>query len=227
MQCEIKYIEKSDSFLFVNEYLANKYANGKKYAVSYGNCDYHRKIEFKKKDTIDITYTGIINEERGVFILLDAMKHLPNNFRLNVLGFGSKYNMSKFLLKIEELNKNFGFNKITFLGTKSGEEYSDFLFQNEIGISLIDTDNEVISNHSFPSKIMVYLCHGLKVVSTDCESIKRSKISSLLHYCKNNEFDIANAIKNVDLSDSCDYERDLIKLENDFLNEFKEVLEVV
>jgi hypothetical protein len=129
------------------------------------------------------------------------------------------------LKKIKDLNSSFGFEKIKFYGTKKGEDFDSFLFQNDIGISLIDTSNKEICNNSFPSKMMVYLSHGLRVVSTRCESIVKSEVSTLLDFCHNEERDIAKAIKEIDLTKRFDYKDKLISIENNFLKKLKYLIE--
>lgn len=222
---ELCLFSESDAFIFVNDYLAANYSFGKRYVVSYGNYSIHERISPVANETINIAYTGIINKERGVFLLLDAISLLPSNYRLNVLGFGSSENMELFKQRMNEINQKSGYNKIFFLGTKSGNEFSLFLFNNDIGISLIDDKDPAIANNSFPSKILVYLGHGLRVISSNCSSITKSKVAPLLLFCENDPGSIANAIQQVNLDIKFNYEEKMRELEEDFMKDLYGIVE--
>lgn len=214
-----------DGYLFVNDLLPTKYANGKPYAVSYGNYQiFDVRGESINEQKINITYTGIINNDRGVFLLLDAIRLLPDNYQLNVLGFGTDENMKRFHDISAVINKSAGYNKVVFWGTRSGEEYSKFLSGNDIGISLMDTDSDISSN-AFPSKIMSYLGHSLYVVSSKVESIQSSKVAPLLYFCDNTPMDIAKVIQTIPSSCKPEWREKLEHLEQVFLDDLKGVIE--
>ena len=117
--------------------------------------------------------------------------------------------------------------KIVFLGTKNGKEYDDFLFSHSIGVSLLDTTNKNIECHCFPSKILSYLGHSLNVVASDCETIKKSKVSSLLYLCNNNPKDIAEAIIDASNGERKTYKEELLDLENSFKNDFERIIHTI
>lgn len=221
---EEKMFDSADGFLFVNDLMKEKYANGKKCAVSYGNYKFFGKRKLEKSDKINIAYTGIINEDRGIFILMDAMKHLPSNYMLNVLGYGLSQHMEKFKSKMRNINQEEGYEKIRFCGTKKGEEFTKFLTNNDIGVSLMDVNDEVAQN-AFPSKIMAYLGHSLYVVSSKCEAIIHSKVAHLLFFCDNDPQMVAKTILKVPVKDELNMKDELEKLENIFLDELRMTLE--
>jgi len=88
--------DTADGFLFVNDIMKEKYAKGKKCAISYGNYHFFAKRETQNDGQINIAYTGIINEDRGIFTLMDAMQYLPQKYILNVLGYGLEQHMNRF-----------------------------------------------------------------------------------------------------------------------------------
>ena len=221
---EEKMFAEGDGFLFVNDILPRIYANGKKYAVSYGNYQIYSESPAINKKHTNLVYTGIINTDRGAFLLLDAMKYLPEKYHLNVLGFGTEENIKKFIQKSEELNSFFGDRRITFYGTKTGDEYSKFLIQNHIGISLMD-DSETISLNAFPSKIMTYLGHSLYVVSSRTKSISESKVANILYFCENKAESVADAILSVPQETNDLAKQKLKELAAVFLDEVREVIE--
>lgn len=225
LKMEEQMISGADGYLFVNDMLPPLYSFGKNYAVSYGN--YHVFSENNIKDdpnTVNIAYTGVIAAERGIFDLLDAMPLLPNNYHLNILGFGTQENMNRFKDKIVQMNDYFRNERIHFYGTKSGSEYTEFLIHNQIGVGLIDLDSNIMFN-AFPSKIMAYLGHSLNVVASRCKSIESSKIADMLYLCDNTPNDIARAICSIDVTNAVNNALRLKKLENEFINELRNILE--
>lgn len=224
LQTEEKMFETADGFLFVNDLMKQKYANGKNCAVSYGNYRFFSRRQQKNSEQINIAYTGIINEDRGIFLLMDAMKYLPQKYKLNVLGYGLPLHMENFNDKMKKINEEEGYEKIKFCGTKKGEEYTTFLVNNDIGVSLMDVNDEVAQN-AFPSKIMAYLGHSLYVVSSKCEAITQSKVAHLLYFCDNEPKNVAETILRVPVREQNNMKGELEKLETIFIKELHKVLE--
>ena len=221
---EEKMFEDGDGYLFVNDLLPQKYAKEKPYAVSYGNYQVYSEKNPAPSGVVNMTYTGIINDDRGAFLLLESMKYLPSQYRLNILGFGTEKNMNRFYDTMARLNAEFGEERIRFFGTKSGKDYSEFLIHNQIGISLMDDDVH-ISTNAFPSKIMSYLGHCLYVVSSKTASIVNSKVADVLYFCDNEPQSIADAILSVPLQEENRAAEKLQELEKDFIRNLEKVIE--
>lgn len=224
LQEEEKMFDTADGFLFVNDIMKEKYSNGKKCVVSYGNYKFFSRRELKNPEIVNIAYTGIINEDRGIFTLMDAMQYLPANYRLNVLGYGLQQHMNAFLDRMKAINENAGYEKINFFGTKKGAEFSEFLATNDIGVSLMDVD-DVVAKNAFPSKIMAYLGHSLYVVSSKCKPIVNSRIAPLLYFCDNHPEAVADTIKQVPVYEVREMESELENLEAIFLGGLQSLLE--
>lgn len=224
LEKEVSMFADGDAYLFVNDLLPMKYSKGKPYAVSYGNYQVYSENKSPITDKINIVYTGIINDDRGAFMILEAMRLLPSCYRLNVLGFGTDANMKRFLSRVDEINGVLGEKRICFYGTRSGEEYSRFLVQNQIGISLMDPSRDISSN-AFPSKIMAYLGHALFVVSSKTESIQKSKVANMLFFCDNTPESIADTIKTIPLQQENKNAERLGELERLFAIDLRSVIE--
>ena len=125
---------------------------------------------------------------------------------------------------MKRINEEEGYEKIKFCGTKKGEEYTRFLVNNDIGVSLMDVNDEVAQN-AFPSKIMAYLGHSLYVVSSKCEAITQSKVAHLLYFCDNEPKNVAETILRVPVREQNDMKGELEKLETIFIKELHKVLE--
>lgn len=214
----------ADGYLFVNDLFAEKYAGGKPYAVSYGNYKVFLEKPEYQGESIGIVYTGIINEDRGVFLIMEAMKKIPENYSLHILGFGDERNMQRFYEMMKSLNDSFGLERIFFYGTKTGEEYTKFLSKYQIGVSLMDISDEVAQN-AFPSKIMAYMGHSLFVVSSKCECIMRSKVAKKIFFCENSPESIAQTIMEVPVYEKTTFAECLREMEQDFLMELEKVVE--
>lgn len=223
---EEKLIAIADDYLFVNDILPRKYSMNKPFAVSYGNYtvfDERTDVSINSKN-IGVVYTGVINKERGAFKIISAMDLLPNNYSLHILGFGKKSDMEKMYGLISKVNSTAGVEKVKFYGTKTGEEYTKFLSDFQIGVSLMDNSND-ISTTAFPSKILAYLGHSLFVVSNKNKCITESKVRDLLYFCDDNPNSIATTILNIDVTKPNHAAEKLRILENVFQNDLKKVID--
>ena len=86
-------------------YSQKEYSRNNPSIVLYGNYDIIVPQKQLSTDIINITYTGIINEDRGVFKIIQAMEKLPENYQLHILGFGDEKNISRLLEEIGLSNK--------------------------------------------------------------------------------------------------------------------------
>lgn len=224
---EEKMFVDADGFLFVNDLFPRKYGNGKPYAVSYGNYKiFDSKERVINPKDIGLVYTGIINEDRGIFQIMESMKLLPECYSLHVLGFGSEENMKRFHNKMKEINANYEKPRIFFDGTKTGQEYTDYLSQFVVGISIMDTSEEVAFN-AFPSKILAYLGHSLYVVSSKSECIIKSEVADYLFFCDNTPESIADAIKEIDYRKPYPIGEKLVEMKIKFMHELNNVVKMV
>ena len=224
LSSEEKMFNSADGFLFVNDILPSRYAGNKPFAVSYGNYHVFSAMKPKVDSVINVVYTGVINEDRGIFLLMEAVKYLPPTYVLNILGFGSDDNMKRFKEQMDRINQETKEERIHFYGTRSGKEYSAFLANQNIGVSLMGLDSNIAEN-AFPSKIMAYLGHSLYVVSSKSESITRSKVAKYLYFCDNTPNDVARAIEEVPVHSEYNVSSALMELEDEFVQEVRKVLE--
>ena len=219
---EEKMFLSGDGFLFVNDIMAQKYANGRVFAVSYGNYNVYAEKDTFIGEKIGIVYTGIINHDRGVFKLIDAMQYLPSNYELHILGFGSDENMK--IMKEHIANANKMEERVFFEGVRTGKAYTEFLLKYQIGVSLMDTSEDVAEN-AFPSKIMAYLGHSLFVVSSKCSSIVNSQVADSIYFCDDSAEDIAKTICEIPVHMKNNSANKLKELKALFLKNLQIVLE--
>ena len=212
----------SDAYLMINEGLARKYANGKPYAVSYGNYLVYNERDINMTGDIGIVYTGLISRDRGAFSSIESMKYLPDNYSLHILGFGNDEDMVKMRELMSEINDKS--ERVFFYGTKTGDEYTEFLSHHQLGLCIMDTKDEIAEN-AFPSKILAYLGNSLLVVASKSKCIVKSKVSEHMIYCDDNEPEkIAQAILSIPKKIYHNPSKLLKELEEDFRKELQNVI---
>lgn len=218
-------IRGADGYLFVNDLMPLRYSDGTPAAVSYGNYTvFIEETGYSQKENGDIilVYTGIVNRDRGVFDLLEAVELLPDRYKLRILGMGSKEDMDYLYKRINNINEQAHTQRVWFCGTKVGKEYTEFLRGCDIGCSFMDEGSDFSA--AFPSKIMAYLGHGLHVVSSSTECIKQSRVADILTFCSKESESIANAILSIRLEKLTGCSNRLRELETKFVQDLKLVI---
>lgn len=217
---------EGDGYLFASDVLADKYAGNKPYAVLYGNYEILSKGKKTTGGKVNIAYTGIINEDRGVYRILAAMDMLPARYDLYILGFGSSEQLEKLKGCMEETNRRLGGERVFYCGTRTGKAYSDFLEDKHIGVNLI-SQQQGIADNAFPGKILSYMGHSLYVLSSACDSIVHSRLGKAVYFCENTSESIAETIKRIPVYEKCDYTGLLEGLRREFEEAFEEMLSVL
>lgn len=78
---------------------------------------------------------------------------------------------------------------------------------------------------SFPSKILVYLANGLRVLSVKIPAIEQSDVGDILYYYnKQDPQEIARAIQEIDLSKPDTGRERIEKLDKKFASDFSSML---
>lgn len=222
---ELKFAKLADSFIFPTV-LLNEIANpnNKPYIIIHGTykAEAQRKKIFKD-DKVHVVYAGTLDPRKGALATVESAFFLPENYHIHILGFGSKKDVQSIKERILRINSN-SLANITFEGLLSGEEFIKFVQSCDIGLC---TQNpySTFNNTSFPSKILMYLSNGLRVVSINIPAIKTSKINSILYYYDiQSPKNIAEAIKNIDLNKEYDSKSLINQLNLEFKNELKKML---
>lgn len=193
---ERKYINSADKYILVSDVL-KEILTAKPGVVLYGAFN-DIKIKIKDKDddkTINAVYAGAIEDVRGGALnTVRCVAFLPDDYRVHILGFGEDEAIARLKDAIEEVNSQKGFEACKYHGTETGDEYSTFLMNCDIGINPQFAGEYM--NTAFPSKILVYLSHNLKVVSTDIKSIRMSTVADEITFSKDDSpVSIADAVK--------------------------------
>lgn len=184
---EILYISKiADGYIFVNDIMPFKFKLvNKPFVVCYGSYEIsNNKIKKIKsaEEGINLIYAGVIEDEGSdVYLALNSIRYLQENYRLHILGYGEEYHLKKLVKRISEMNLALKKERVFYHGFLSGQEYLDFLSRCDIGLSTRVLDDK-FSDFTFPSKVLVYLTNHLFTVSSNITCIRESKVSELIYF---------------------------------------------
>ena len=195
-QCE----SAADAFIFPTEMLneaVNKH--NKPYVIIYGayNPDSH-KMEKKHKNVTAVVYSGTLMKGKGASQAIECASALDNKFEVRIIGYGSHGEINE----INELiKKNHSQCRVRYDGMKYGEEYFNYLLDCDIGLCIQSNENR-FNDTSFPSKILNYFNCGLKVVVSEMESLRKSKLAGYMFFSKDSTpNEIAKAIRKAQKTD--------------------------
>lgn len=195
---ELSMLNGADGYIYVNN-LLSKYIDDKRpccvchgsYALPTG---YFTKINDSQTH---IVYAGKISTKdiTDAFVAVESAKYLNSMFRVHILGYGLQEDIDALQRKIDKINKEHGFQIISYDGCLSGPEYDEFLCKCDIGLCtrVLEEPN---SSLCFPSKTVVYLTHGLTAICPDIPVLRESSLASFLAFIPS-EFtakDVAKAI---------------------------------
>jgi len=222
---EMKLINAADAYILVSDVLKSRLnLNNKNSIVLYGSYIPVRKQMNRDSENINLVYAGSVDTTKaGAFNAVKAMQYLPDYYKLYIIGDGSKENLSKLESLIKEVNAACKREACVYNGILHGEEYSDYLLKCDIALNPQHVGDYMVT--AFPSKVLSYLSHNLRVVSTEIESIKKSSVSEYIVYAKSdNPRDFAEAILSVNLNTSYSCVSVIEKLDSEFLNSIKSIL---
>lgn len=165
-RAEYEFINGCEKYLFPSILMNNRFnPSGKPVAIVHGIYKAEEKLEEKYSDgKIHVVYGGTFDPKKGgALVAAEIGRFLPENYVVHICGFGSEDDIHKIKGLIADVNANSD-SETRFEGLLRGEDYTRFIQKCHIGLS---TQNPAaaFNDTSFPSKILVYLANGLKVVS--------------------------------------------------------------
>ncbi|MBO7519924.1 MAG: hypothetical protein J6T73_04010, partial [Clostridia bacterium] len=168
---EKRIINAFDHFLFANGYIP-KYLGipQEKFVTVYGSYLLPESWGEKYNDgKIHCLYAGAVEKlNKGAFRAIEASELLPDNYVLHLIGKGSKQDLEEATELIKAINDRSGYEKIVYDGFYSGAELDEYMSRCDIGIGTYAIQDSY-SNFIFPSKLVSYMCHNLKVVTGKSE----------------------------------------------------------
>ncbi len=225
---EDRMLSMADGYLFANKgikkYLTKEKDKKKPFIVVNGEYNIKKETKIKSKDDqfIKVVFAGNIEHvRRGAFNAVSCAKYLSDKYRVYIIGFGAERDISVLNKKIKQVNDLLGYKKCEYFGVKHGAEYDQFLFDCDIAINPQEL-NKRYMQFAFPSKILSYLNHNLRTVTTQLETISDSEFSDLVIMVPNpSPQKFAEAIMKVNLLEPFDPVSRINKADLTFLDNLK------
>lgn len=225
---EFKTINLADGYILAVESLRKILPQNRPYIVINGTykTEVDKSVSFNDSK-IHCIYAGTFDETKGgAAAAAAAAEFLPSNYHIHILGFGTEKQKNNLLALIDRVQKKAKCT-LTYDGLKSGEEYITFLQKCHIGLCTQIPDAKYVET-SFPSKILVYLANGLRVLSVRIPAVEKSDVGPLLNYYdKQTPEEIANAIMKIDINDNFNPREHLKKLDENCGKALKDLINVV
>ena len=175
-----KYIPLLDGRIIINERIADYYAPGKDWILVDGGINSYVQahlfpLEEKKDDVFTFVLAGMLWDQNGTRLLLDAMK-LNNNPQVRVVFAGKGIDVPLIEAAAREDSR------ISYAGMLKMDQLFQLYQQADVLLNL-RLEEEV--DFHFPGKLLEYLVTGRAVISTPVAHAERDygKYLSVLHDC--------------------------------------------
>ena len=222
---ELEYFKCADGYIFCTGLLEEVInLSHKPYAIVHGTYKTEPESAKKSEDNvIHCVYAGILEPRKGALNAVNAARFLGGNYHIHILGYGTDEEVTQIKTAVDEASAQ-SEAKVTYDGVLSGKDYTDFLINCSIGLSTQSADASFNAT-SFPSKVLVYMANGLRVVSVRIPAIEKSNVGQYMHfYDEPTPEAVANAIKNIDFNSKYDGREIIKELDKDFVSNLKILL---
>lgn len=149
-------------------------------------------------------YSGTFDPAKeGAYLAIRAAAYLPAAYCVHISGFGTPEQVQQVRQEIARVQQTAAC-RIVYEGFLDDDAYTALLQKCQIGLNT-QTPDKGFSNTCFPSKILTYMAHGLRVVSAANEAITASGVGDLLtYYTAQTPQQIADAVRRVPLDGAQD-----------------------
>lgn len=220
---EFRFIELCAKYIFPTQFLdKNINVYDKPSVVVHGIYSRANITEKKFSDgKVHVVYGGTLDPNKGgAYAAVEAATHLSGNYHIHICGFGDSVAIQTLIKDSQSEAKA----TITFEGELIGDAYIHFIQKCHIGLST-QNPNAKFNDTSFPSKVLVYLSNGLKVVSARIPVVVNSAlVDDIFFYDEQISEKIAEAI--ILATESPDIKRDVLAdLDERFMKELEILLD--
>lgn len=154
--------------------------------------DFRSKFSWNKNDRVFL-YQGVLNQGRGLSLLVETFSQTPEHFRLIVIGNGP---LKGDLVQLSEL-LNIG-DKVKFIPAVPLEELPSYTQGADIGINLLEPIN-LSKKLASPNKLFEYIHAKIPVICSDTpENIKVIERFPIGLLVENNSQSIIDGMKKLD-----------------------------
>jgi hypothetical protein len=223
---EEKLIKSADNYIAVSDVLAEMLGIKVK-AIIYGDYslpDLNNSSSCFMNDKINVVYAGSIdNNKGGAYKAIECAELLPENYIVHILGSGNKNDIDRLIKQIALINKKAQRNACMYHGVLPRKDYDALLCSCQIGLNpQIEGD---YTSALFPSKVISYLSHNLRVVSTRINSITKSKLRHLISFSDDDRPEsIVKCILSININNAYDSVSVIKELNDCFIKDIKELL---
>ena len=203
----LKPLSRIDGLIVMNHYLYSLYKdNGfRKLFVAHDgvNIDEYRDIsdyQFQpKKKEFHVVYTGSLFLWKGVNILVDSLKYLPNNVKLILVG-GSEQYLVNFKRYVKDSGEK---DRVTIVPHIPKKDLLQYIEIADV-LVLPNSAKDKMSLYTSPIKMFEYMASKRPIVASDLPSIKEtlSDQDNAILFTPDDPKDLANKIHNV-LTNDC------------------------
>ncbi|MCU6769107.1 glycosyltransferase family 4 protein [Barnesiella propionica] len=216
-------IEDADEYILVSSLLAKRFSDKAVSSILYGSYIPVFGENIQDKDNINIVYAGGIEITRGgAFGAVGCICHLPSNYTMHICGYGTPAVVEKLKREITVVNDKLKREACVFHGILYEKDLSNLLFSCQIAVN-----PQVVGDYmssAFPSKIITYLSHNLRVVTTKIESIEKSPFAKIIYFSSSaKEQDLAESILSVDVNVPYDSRALICQKDREFFEEIKTI----
>ena len=222
---EIKFFQIADDYIFITSLLREIINTEKPAVISHGTYKAIPNHNFNFKDNkIHVVYAGTFNKIKGgVFKAISVAEYLDESYVMEILGNGSQKEIQEVKNAIENASKP-GSCEIRYVGYKFGDDFNAYIQACDIGLSTQQAEGKFNAT-SFPSKILMYMSNGLRVVSVKIPAVETSDVGEYVYYYeKQTPEEIAKTIKSINLSEIYDGRNVLEKMDVKFNYNFSFML---
>lgn len=223
---EEEAIKLADGYIVAVDSMKKVLPEKRPYVVVNGTYTTEKERNVRSNDKkIHCVYAGTFDPTKGgAAAAAAAAEFLPENYHVHILGFGTdeqKKQLQELIAAVQKKTKC----TLTYDGLKSGEEYIQFLQKCHIGLCTQIPDAKYTET-SFPSKVLVYLANGLRVLSVRIPAVENSAVGGILYYYDNQSpQEIANAIMSIPMEEDYNSRQLLNQLDEDCERNLKRLME--
>jgi len=127
--------------------------------------DLRKKFGISKEEKI-LVYQGVLQEGRGIELIIKALKHLS---KIRFVIFGEGVAKGKFERLARENNAE---GKIVFAGSIPYDELLNYTAGADLGVALIENVSKSYY-YALPNKLFEYIAAGVPVVASDLPQMKQ------------------------------------------------------
>lgn len=222
---EVDYLQLADNYIFVTSFLGEEVnKEGKRSIVVNGTYKpVPDTANHFNDEKIHVVYAGTFRYGKGVTTAISCAEFLDDNYVMEIMGTGSQSDIQLVKNMVEETSRKTKC-KINYVGLKSGNDFDSYIQACHIGLSPQQVDAKFNST-SFPSKILMYMSNGLRVVSVKIPAVETSVVGDYITYYDSQDAEkIAQAVMSVDFDDDYDSRLILDKLHTGFVEQLKTLL---